>query len=247
MEQPQPQYLSVDGAQGLILAIRSTCWGWLASLDSSTIELYPGQTLDDVAPEQLVQYNPLYAYTRQSTVERGVVNYIYVSKLFDMLERLNQTHHNNSFNREMIGRSWWRGIPPIVQNRSYRYNLQRIVGSKLLSLYDNVDLFAMESPEPLRLRFACRIFAKVLIEDIGIQCQVDARYTTTLLTFPDCPFCANKLSECRVLFGVVKAFILWLYDSSEDDSFTVAHKQILRIQSNGHNHHTIAIEYTSNN
>jgi hypothetical protein len=51
------------------------------------------------------------------------------------------------------------------------------------------------------------------------------------LDFPDCPFCANHLEHCNLLFGVVEACVRWLYDTPDMPfPVEVSQKYLLHIQ-----------------
>ncbi len=91
-----------------------------------------------------------------------------------------------------------------------------ISATSSLPAHDDIDISTIASPEHLHT-VCIRLFADQMTERIGIRCCIDAQNTATTLIFPDCPFCSDQLPGCRVLFGVVKSFISWLYHLPEGD------------------------------
>ena len=125
-----------------------------------------------------------------------------------------------------IGQHWWQGEPPIQQHRSNKDTLQYLLTPSMLDVIHEARLeyvgkirpitpgrphTPLEPDEPFFLGIACRAFAAVLLQEAGIECQVESTQHYTAVSFPYCPFCANQLPSCNLLRGVVEAMLLWAY------------------------------------
>lgn len=93
---------------------------------------------------------------------------------------------------------------------------------KIRSLRPGQPHTPLEPDEPLFLGIACRAFATALLQEGGIECQVESTQQGTTVSFPSCPFCANRLPSCNLLRGVVEAMLLWAYRQPNLESLTTA-------------------------
>jgi hypothetical protein len=236
---PQQPTLPIPFAKGLmagIVDVLGASGGTPALLQWMIHEMFPQYQETLPHRNELAIFNPLYPFYRQSFGSPVPVPYRYLTYMRQGLDVL-YTPRAGAGMASRIGQHWWQGEPPIQQHRSTKDTLQYLLTSSMLDVIHEARLeyvgkirpitpghphIPVEPDGPLFLGIACRAFAAALLQEGGIECQVESTQQDTTLSFPCCPFCANQLKSCNLLRGVIEAMLLWVYRQPNLDSLTTA-------------------------
>lgn len=109
---------------------------------------------------------------------------------------------------EIIGLEWWSYLNNIIGKSIIPPYQYKIPLSNPLS-EEICELTPQQFAEH-RIRLAVSNFAKNMQGDGRIICKLDKFDRGLQLSFPECPFCANELPRCNILFGVVQGMLLHL-------------------------------------
>lgn len=238
---PPPEYpaLPIPFVKGLmagVVTMLGASGGTPALLQWMIGETFPQHQETLPHPNQLATFNPLYPYYRQSFGQPVPVPYHYLTYLRQGLDVL-YTPRVGATMALRVGQHWWQGEPPIQQHRSNKDTLQYLLTPSILDVLHDARLeyidkirpitpgqahTPLEPDEPLFLGIACRAFAAALLQEGGIECEVESTQQGTTVSFTSCPFCANQLPSCSLLCGVVEAMLLWAYRQPHRDSLTTA-------------------------
>jgi hypothetical protein len=147
---------------------------------------------------------PLHPYYKNNSAQFEPVDYWFFEQtrrgLNDYLGELAASQYSGK-----IGFEWW-------------YYLNDEIGHSILPPYKYENLWTESicefTPQQLRearLRLAVVNFAKNMERGGGILSEVEEIDRGVQLSFPQCPFCANQLAECNMLFGVVQGMLFHLF------------------------------------
>lgn len=102
----------------------------------------------------------------------------------------------------IIGFEWWSHLNGEIGDSiipPFKY-------SKLWS--DGICELTPQQLAEYRIRLAVSNFAKNMETNGGILSRLDELERGLQISFPECPFCANDLPECNMLFGLVQGMLL---------------------------------------
>lgn len=169
--------------------------------------------------------NPLYAYYRSDLGIPEPVDYSFLDRLRRAIDKLYP--HGDAYLAQQIGWSWWMNDYPLARRWYSSYSLQHVAGSAIVQALQQTKLQPPPTAhdgearfvwaEEQRIRIACRKFAQVIQHEGGIACTIKERERALLVHFTDCPFCANKMPDCGILFGLIERMLLWLYGERHID------------------------------
>lgn len=167
---------------------------------------------------------PLYAYVTQANYSSNNIEFYHNFKPVDYwyLEQMRKGFieyygPHSAPRAQLIGSVWWASRRTVLSRGGGLYDLQYLIGFDIVQSLRQV--FHMKHPDyyslnPLGrknlIQVACQTFSDKLQSESGLACRITEHHTGFLITFPDCPFCANKLPTCNILFGVVQGLLLWL-------------------------------------
>ncbi|NJN93247.1 MAG: hypothetical protein HC875_03700 [Anaerolineales bacterium] len=174
---------------------------------------------------------PLYAYIKKSDASYSSSDFnIYQTFqpidywfLEQMRRGLTEYHGQagSSSSAQLIGATWWASKHGILSQGEGLYNLQYLIGFDIVqSLRQVLQNPNTKHPDyynlnPLGRKYltlvAFQTFSNRLQSEAGLICKVVEYDAGLFVTFPDCPFCDNKLPTCNILFGVVQGLLLWLF------------------------------------
>jgi len=157
----------------------------------------------DPLPNPLHLYN-LKAIPSGKTINLEPVDYWIIEQV---RSSFNGYYGEQAANRlsEIVGFEWW----------SY---LNDLIGNNLIAPYKyrelkSLDIHQLTSQQftEQRIRLATKNFAKRIKSSGGVLVTLDEFDTGMQITFSECPFCANGLPACNILFGVVQGMLLHLF------------------------------------
>lgn len=176
-------------------------------------------------------FNPLCAYYRSDLGTPEPIDYRFLERLRQAIVTLYPQGH--AFLSQRIGWSWWVNDYPLARRWYSSYSMQHLLGPVIVQTLqqttvppppdDHAGIARFVWTEEQRVRLACRQFVQALQSDGGISCTIVEHERALLIWFTDCPFCANRLPECGILFGLVERMILWLYGERHVDKVSRTH------------------------
>jgi hypothetical protein len=160
-----------------------------------------------------------------------------------------------------LGANWW-GNSVFHTSWQVLYNLPYLLGFDATWLEVDQDTNSQSpayKPTPLirmqrLIRLASHRFIDKMQNNGGIAGTLVEHDTGLLITFPDCPFCANQLPECNILFGVVQGMLRWISDtqssvtpSDEENMFILAREgtKMVEFQLVDNDSHLIRINFVN--
>jgi hypothetical protein len=150
---------------------------------------------------------PLYAYYKNNSSQFEPVDYWFFEQTRKGLD--NYIGERSAYRRsEVIGFEWWSYLNDIIGNNiipPYQF-LPPLSNPLSEEIY---ELTPQQFTE-YRIRLAVSNFAKNMEAYGGIICKLDQVDRGLQISFPECPFCANELPGCNILFGVVQGMLLHL-------------------------------------
>jgi hypothetical protein len=147
---------------------------------------------------------PLYPYYKNNSSQFKPIDYWFFQQT---RKGLNDYIGERSASRrsEIIGFEWW----------SY---LNELIGHNIIPphkfsnpLSEEIYDFTPQQLTEYRLRLAVSNFAKNMETYGGILSKLEELERGLQITFSKCPFCANDLPGCNILFGLVQGMLLHLY------------------------------------
>lgn len=208
----------VKGLMGALIALFGYDGGTPELLQFSVVDVLPALKRWNDWLALTATVNPLCAYYRSDLGVPEPVDYAYLERLRQAISsRYPQGH---TYLARQLGWHWWRTDYPLTRRWYSSYSLQHLVGSEIVRSLQHMTLpppptypvvdkrFAWA--EEQRVRTACRSFAHTLQNNAGIACKVKEGNRALLVRFPNCPFCANTMADCGILFGLVERMLLWL-------------------------------------
>lgn len=113
----------------------------------------------------------------------------------------------------MIGFEWWSYLNDIIGHNlipPHKFRNPSSSGIYYEELKSPTGIHELTPPQFThhRIGVAARNFAKKVKTAGGILTQLDEIEGGLYLTFPQCPFCANELPKCNILFGLVQGMLM---------------------------------------
>jgi hypothetical protein len=179
--------------------------------------------------------NPLYSYHLKAIPSGKTINLEPVDYwvLEQVRRAFNDYYGERAANRlsEIVGLEWWSYLNDLIGNN--------IIPPYTYSKLHSEDLYKLTPPQftEHRIRLAVSNFAKKMKSSGGVLVALDEFDTGMQITFSECPFCANGLPACNILFGVVQGMLLHLFgipplikDVSGKPFFDVTSEKIHEVQ-----------------
>lgn len=192
--------LPVEFAYEWIKAHIDVLWesGAAAVVNYKLLEWYPNADL-----------SPLYPYyhkasTNKHDLKLEPIDYWYFEQMRQALDAYYGERASYCL-AARIGFAWWSYLNDLIGDNiipSYSYR-------ELISV--GIHKLTSQQLAEHRIRLAVNKFAEKMETKGRISTTLNDFDTGVQITFSQCPFCANGLPECNILYGVVQGMLLHLF------------------------------------